>query len=302
MKALVIQGMQGLGDNLHQRAVIRHLSQTHEVWLETPWPQIYHDMPVRCVPRSSRLRTQDKNASRSLALYARTAPPGAVRARIWYTHDGIRKHGGFLAAMCAESGVPRGDFSLPVPQAWHDQAQVWLDRWRPDRPLMLYRPLVERTEWVGCQARNPDPTAYAALARSVRERFFCVSVADLHPGVEWTVSGPIGADVECHSGELPFEVLAALAARAGLVWCSPGFMLVLAQAVRAPMVGVFGGHEAPGFYDHGYAENLFIGRGCDCFSKSHACDKTIDIDAARARLESFLADQAQQAERTSVAA
>lgn len=297
---LRVEGMLGLGDNLHQRAVIRHLAQLHQVWLETPWPQVFHDLPVRCVPRVSRLRTQTKNARRS--QFASAPPSGGLRQRIWYTHDGIRKHGGFLAAMCAEAGVPKGDFSLPIPAVWHEQAQAWLDRWHPDRPLMLYRPLVERTEWVGCQARNPDPEAYAALARSVRDRFFCVSVADLAPRVEWTVSAPIGADVECHAGELPFEVLAALAARAGLVWCSPGFMLVLAQAVRAPLVGVFGGHEAPRFYDHGYSENLFIGRGCDCFSKSHSCDKSIDLDAASARLETFLEDQAQQAERHAVAA
>lgn len=299
---LRVEGMLGLGDNLHQRAVIRHLAQLHQVWLETPWPQVFHDLPVRCVPRVSRLRTQTKNARRSSGEFATRPPPGGRRKRIWYSHEGIRRHGGFLAAMCAESGVPKGDFSLPIPAAWHDQAQAWLDRWRPDRPLMLYRPLVERTEWVGCAARNPDPVAYAALARSMRERYFVVSVADLAPRVEWTVSAPIGADVECHAGELPFEVLAALAARAGLVWCSPGFMLVLAQAVRSPLVSVFGGHEAPRFYDHGFAENLFIGRGCECFSKSHACDKSIDLDAARARLETFLADQAKPAERQAVAA
>lgn len=299
---LRVEGMLGLGDNLHQRAVIRHLAQSHQVWLETPWPQVFHDLPVRCVPRVSRLRTQTKNALRSVGQFAARPPAGGRRQRIWYSHEGIRRHGGFLAAMCAESGVPKGDFSLPIPAAWHEQAQAWLDRWRPDRPLMLYRPLVERTEWVGCAARNPDPVAYAALARSMRERYFVVSVADLAPRVEWTVSAPIGADVECHAGELPFEVLAALAARAGLVWCSPGFMLVLAQAVRAPLVSVFGGHEAPRFYDHGFAENHFIGRGCECFSKSHACDKTIDLDAARARLETFLADQAKPAERQAVAA
>lgn len=299
---LQVEGMLGLGDNLHQRAVIRHLAQLHQVWLETPWPQVFHDLPVRCVPRVSRLRTQTKNARRSSGQFATRPPLGGRRQRIWYSHEGIRRHGGFLAAMCAEAGVPKGDFSLPIPAAWHEQAQAWLDRWRPDRPLMLYRPLVERTEWVGCAARNPDPVAYAALARSMRERYFVVSVADLAPRVEWTVSAPIGADVECHAGELSFEVLAALAARAGLVWCSPGFMLVLAQAVRAPLVSVFGGHEAPRFYDHGFAENLFIGRGCECFSKSHACDKTIDLDAARARLETFLADQAKPAERQALAA
>ena len=285
--------MHGLGDNLHQRAVVREFAKTREVWLETPWPQVYHDLPVRCLPLDSRLRTQRRNIERVQRLYAHEDQRPYKRVRLWYTHDGIRQAGGFLAAMCAESGVPNGDFSLPIPQAWHDMARAWIDEWRVDRPLMLYRPLVERREWIGCAARNPDAAAYVALAKSIRERFFVVSVADLEPNKEWAVSDPLGADVECHAGELRFEVLAALAARAALVWCSPGFALVLAQAVRAPMVAVFGGHEASRFYDHGFAENLFIGRGCDCFRKDHDCDKHIDVDAERERLEAFIANHAQ---------
>lgn len=298
---ILVEGMQGLGDNLHQRAVIRHLARTGSVWLKTPWPQVYHDLPVRCVPWQTRLRTQQKNEMRG-GFHANRLPAGRRPRRIWYSHEGIRKHGGFVAAMCAEANVPQGDFALPIPQAWHEQAQQWLDLWKPDRPLMLYRPLVERTEWVGCQARNPDPQAYVALTRGLRDRYFVVSIADLVPRVEWAVSPPVDADVVCHRGELPFEVLASLASRAGLVWCSPGFALILAQAVRAPLVAVFGGHESPRFYDHGYRENLFIGRGCECFSKSHDCDKTIDIEAASARLETFLADHAKPAERHTVAA
>lgn len=300
---LLISGMQGLGDNIHQRAVVRQLlGRFDAVWLETPWPALYHDLPVRLLRRTTVLRTQRANQSREAHRYEPLPPLGARRMRIWYEHDGIRRHGGFLAAMCAEAGLQRGDFSLPIPAAWVEKAQEWLDRWRPGKPLMLYRPLVERTEWVGCAARNPDARAYVELARFVAHRFFVVSVADLHDGVEWAVSDPIGAGVECHRGELDVETLAALASMAGLVWCSPGFMLALAQAVRAPIVAVFGGHESPKWYSHGFPENLFIGAGCECLSKSHACDKTINVDDALRRLEVFIGSESQPGKRCIVAA
>ena len=75
----------------------------------------------------------------------------------------------------------------------------------------------------------------------------------------------------------------------GLVYCSPGFMLVLAQAVGARLCAVIGGHESGRLYDHGQATDLFIQpeRPCECFSKAHACDKRIDIDAAKMRLQEF---------------
>ena len=65
---------------------------------------------------------------------------------------------------------------------------------------MVLRPLVERTEWRGCAARNPDPVAYAALYNSIRDRFFVVSLADLVPGVEEMVTD-LDADICLHKGE-----------------------------------------------------------------------------------------------------
>lgn len=294
MSDIVVQGMLGLGDNIHQRAVVRQLMERHRVWLETPWPSVYHDLVgdrLELLPVRTRLRTQAKNAVREAGQYTRRrTPAGAPRRRIWYTHDGIRRHGGFLRAMCAEAGVAPGDFSLPVPAEWRERAQRWIDRWRPDRPLMIYRPLVERTEWGGCSQRNPDHSAYAALARAVRDEFFVVSIADLLPGVEWMVGEDIEADVELHQGQLDFETIAGLMSMAGVVFCSPGFALVLAQAVGAPVVAVFGGHESARLYDHGAPTDHLISpvRPCECFNKSHRCDKFIDLDCAVPALRNFV--------------
>lgn len=288
---MLVEGMHGLGDSLHQRAVVRQLMQREEVWLQTPWPSVYHDLVgdrLKLVPLQSRLRTQAKNVKREAGRFVDGLPRGAVTHKVWYTPDEVKAYGGFLAAMCARSGVPKGDFSLPVPDAWKASAQ---SRINPHgKPILVYRPLVERTEWNGCAQRNPDAVAYVGLVQAIRDRFYIVSIADLEPGKEWVVSDSIGADVEFHRGELRFEEIAGLMAIANLVFCSPGFALVLAQAVGANLAAVIGGHESARLYDHGSATDLFIQpeRPCECFSKHHRCDKRIDIDRASARLLEFI--------------
>jgi ADP-heptose:LPS heptosyltransferase len=294
-RPLLVQGMLGLGDNIHQRAVVRRLMAQRPVWLETPWPSVYHDLVgdrLRLVARPSKLRTQEKNRLRQLEDFTGTPSHGLSTHRIWYSHDQIRSSGGFLAAMCRNSGFPAGNFSLPVPEAWRDKARAVLPREAQGKPLMIYRPLVDRTEWNGCMQRNPDVAAYADLADGVADQFFVISIADLELGKEWAVSRPVGADVEFHRGELDFESIAGLMSMAGLVFCSPGFALVLAQAVGAPLATVFGGHESARLYDHGASNNLFIQpmNPCECFSKTHRCDKRIDIEGAAARLRNFIED------------
>ena len=65
MKSLVVHGMHGMGDNLYQRAVIR---QVGPVFLHTPWPQLYADIPnVTCLKTGTRLRTQAKNESAAIS-------------------------------------------------------------------------------------------------------------------------------------------------------------------------------------------------------------------------------------------
>src|SRR4051812_17147760 len=65
--ALHVQGMHGMGDCLHQRAVLRQLMQRYTVTLETSWPSMYHDLiadGLVVTRRPVALRTQTKNATR----------------------------------------------------------------------------------------------------------------------------------------------------------------------------------------------------------------------------------------------
>lgn len=296
-RPIYIQGMSGLGDCIHQRAIVReYLVRGREVWLETPWPCVYHDLNVRLLPTATTLRTQVKNRDRERRAYSRTRPAGSVdKMRVAYPPQMVRDHGSVLAAMSAQVGVPVGDFRLPIPAAWRAKADAWLAKWKPTKPLMIYRPLVERTEWGGCAARNPDSGSYQTLASSISGDFFVVSVADLVPRKEWLADDIRQVvDVECHHGELDFETLAALTEMAALVFTSPGFAAVLGQAVGTPTVVVHGGYEDGTSFSAGAAltPTLAIApiNACNCFRHDHDCDKAIDMKAALYNLARFTLD------------
>lgn len=290
--AIHIEGMHGLGDNLHQRGVIRQLMDDYEVWLDSPWPCLYHDLDIHVRTKGTRLRTQAKNAEREQDKFDMlVVPRDAKQLRVSYPPSMVREHGSVYAAMSAQCGVPMGDFSLPVPAEWTDRADKLIKSWNTDKPILIYRPLVERKEWGGCHTRNPDIEAYHALIESVRERFFVVSVADLVPDVEWTVCKPIQADATFHAGELDIEILTGLVKRSALVFTSPGFALILAQSVGTPVVGVFGGYEDSSSFTPGekYAPCLWVDPivPCQCFSHTHKCKKAIDVPKWLPLLDEF---------------
>lgn len=296
-----VRGMHGLGDNIHERALIRQLLDRGDtVYLETPWPSVFHDLAetnrLFFVSKTTRLRTQAKNAQREASKFTRrTVPAGAKAIRVWYPPTAVRNARSVLRAMLIEAGADpaRSDFRMPIPDAWWSRtiASISYQAETSGKPILIYRPLVERTEW-DCKARNPDVSAYRQLIQSIAEYFFVVSIADVVPGKEWIVDPVKVADIEFHKGELTFEEIATLTKRAALVFCSPGFMVPLSQAIGTPAAVVFGGYERAYSFSAGAAFTPYLGiepiEPCDCFSHAHLCKKRIDLPAARDQLHEFI--------------
>jgi ADP-heptose:LPS heptosyltransferase len=201
--------------------------------------------------------------------------------------------------MAKQCGVAVGDFRLPIAPDWASKADALIEEWKPDRPLLITRPLLtidERRSPRSAQAkvaRNPDPTAYAELFAGIRERYFVVSIADAMPGHERIVA-PLAADVELHRGELDFETVAALTARAALAYCSPCFLTVLAQAVETPLVCVFGGFEGANSFAPGGRFSPWLPiestHACRCWNYACRHSKAIDVVAAAAQIDRFIRD------------
>lgn len=290
MAKVLLRAMHGFGDNIHQRAVIRELKRHGDtVAVETPWPQLCTDLADEIYLPERSLRTQVKNMRRAAAKPADPSQFDKVYKN-WYRSRDVRAVG-YVGAMFAELNLraSRPDFSFAVPGEWAGKARAAIGD-TGGKPVLVYRPLVSRTEWDGCDSRNPDAAAYARLFEIARKGYFVVSVADLVPGVEWITSRAVVADKEFHKGELDIETLCGLFSLASLVFCSPGFALPLAQSVGTHVVCVYGGRENSTFYRQ---DDKTLGvdtvRPCDCLSHTHACVKTIDVEKAARRVRVFAA-------------
>lgn len=297
MPRILVQGMHGLGDNLHQRAVLRQLMKGNEVWLESSWVAPYHDIiaeGLHVVRKPTSLRTQAGNAEREKDRFEPT-PAGRFdrTIEVWYRPDQVRRWGSVLGAICETTGtdIETADFRLPVPAVWIERARRAIGN--PLKPILVYRPLVERSEWNGCRARNPDADAYHKLFMGITSAFHVVSIADLLDGKEWLSGYPIEADQTFHKGELEFEALAGLFSLASLVWCSPGFAVILAQAVGTPVICTFGGYERAYSFSAGARFSPYLGvepiKPTDSFTHDNRHDKRIDIVEARQRISEFVA-------------
>lgn len=266
-----LRGMQGLGDNIYQRAAVRELGP---VLLETPWPQLYADLPdVQCLRVATRLRTQAKNAARGDLQWARPVPRMPRREQLGYRGQHVTMLQGILESV-GLGGLQSVTFDLPR----FNRIGIF-----NPAPYVVVRPCTVREEW-RADSRNPDP-AYVAQAAADMQRagYRVIVVADIKEGVEW-LDGPLPPhDVAYLHGELRLEELLMLVSGAEGVIGGVGWLLPAAIAYRVPMLLIYGGwghvNGPQVVLDdrldttrlvHAMPDNF-----CMCNDKTHACDRTI---------------------------
>jgi hypothetical protein len=299
---LDIVGLHGLGDCIHQRGPLRELIPHYDIQLSTSWPSVYHDFvgpEFKVVRGKTHLSSQNENQRREEQLFSEYTNrmiiyrAGQRKIEFAYNPSTAQRFGSPLACFCVNAGLEYGphiDFRLPVPDAWKLKAALML----PDhkKPLMIYRPLVERPrEWGGSTARNPSYDAYRDLFLSIRDSFFVVSVAYLKSNLEWIAGHPMRCDYHLDQGELDFPALAGLFKIADMVFTPPGFAIPLAQSVGTRVAAVFGGYENSKSFQPGAYFAPYLGidpiNPCNCFSHHHACKKQIDLPQAKDKLKAF---------------
>jgi hypothetical protein len=259
--------MRGLGDSIYARAFIKALPKP--VYLDTPWPEIYSDIPgVHFIRPQTTLRTQAKNIARHNSW---TMPPTHQPTRqIRYGAEGI------INGMMASFGIAPGAFDLPPLPPSPEQGKY-----------VVVRPATVRSEW-RADTRNPDPIYIAEAAVVAKMRGYrVISVADLQEGAEWMVGGLMPyADVRYHKGELPVEHLLSLVANASAVIGGIGWLVPAALAAKVPawiICGGQGGYNAPELITPKGQSNITFAvpdNFCRCRLKAHNCDKRIsDYDS-----------------------
>ena len=280
--ALLVHGMKGLGDNIFQRPFVRAACARHsEVFLETPWPELYEDLgQVRPIRTFTKLRTQGRNERSSAARWS-DAPRAAVKARFGYGSIELRTS---TILESLERGVPlnRGDrLALDLPASCQTPPAAVLAAVGP--MYAVVRPATVRREWSN-PARNPRPEYLVEAATALRAAGIpVVVVADLVPGEEELVGELPPHDLALLGGELPIRSLLGLVAGAAAVVGGVGWLVPAAMALRKPALIVIGGngmHNAPEKItdprlDLSRMTFARPTRLCMCEGKGHECTKRI---------------------------
>ncbi|QDX29571.1 glycosyltransferase family protein [Dickeya poaceiphila] len=278
MQKLYIDGMQGIGDNIFQRAFIKRLCQTREIYLKTSIPEFYSDLPnVNFIRSDTTLRTQRKNEQSSTIRYVQLPPVQMESRRIFYGNADLMRPGGIFSAArrvfgCEPDGFDLPKFALP---------DIGLPK---GRKIALIRPTTERSEWHH-KSRGPLNKNIDAAAKLLHRRgYFCVSVADTVPGAEWIPDLEPYADLKLHNGELKITELMALVNHADIVVTGPCLISQAALAYRTKMIFIGGGCGGSNHHSRitdasimDLSQCLFVypDNYCMCQEMKHNCDKRI---------------------------
>jgi hypothetical protein len=271
---LHVIGMQGLGDNIFQRPFIKALSREWDIYLETAWPELYSDLPVKFVNPQTRLRTQAKNAARSKVDWV-PKPHGCRQVRRNSYVNAFRGGRSIIAGMEESFGIELNavDFDLPpLPPSPIVSS----------KPIAFVRPITLRREWYNA-ARNPEPQYIADIVEALRTTHHIVAVADIEPGAEWLIGPPLRAHRDFVGGQLKMMDMLALLAASNIVIGGVGFIIPASIALKRHcfvVLGGNGGHNAPDKVLDRRLDCSRIGFAtpenfCRCTNMRHDCSKTI---------------------------
>lgn len=275
---LVITGMGGLGDGVYQRPFVAAQSAVRDVYITTPWPELYADLPrVRPLyPAAIGLRTQAKNMERQpeTVWFASQIPERYERARFFYRLREPRIT--ILQELERCIGLARKPFRFDLPDFGPSPVTA-------RKPVAFLRPVTTRKEWAN-NARAPRPEYVEQAAGVLRAAgYHVVAVADIAPPAEWLEGRMPVCDQYFVRGELSARQMLALIQHSAVVVGGVGFIVPVALAAGRPLVvigGGQGGHNAPERITDprlDLARTRFVmpERFCMCTDRAHRCPKEI---------------------------
>jgi hypothetical protein len=267
--------MWGLGDNIFSRPFVRAAAMQYQVYLETPWPELYEDLNVKFVLGKRLLRTQLKNIERQPRERWSQPPRQIKEIKIAYSD------------LAARSIIRAMEWRWAMLHIRFDPALFDLPDMGPsplisDRPIAVVRPVTVRSEWHNT-ARHPRPEYINALAASLMATHTVIAVADLAPGQEWLVGELPPAHRYFVGGELAVRELLALVRDADIVVGGVGWIVPAGLALKVKtfvVLGGQGGHNAPEKITDPRLDLSRLGFAipeafCKCTNMLHSCDKRI---------------------------
>lgn len=289
-----VNSMRGMGDNIFQRPYVATLCGLYDrVFIDTPWPHLYADMPSNLILVSpqTNLRTQAKNINVNSHMYVKDVPsPKAIcyrpRYRLGESRSIYREF---------DNRFPRLGFFFHM-----DPPELWANDlpFDPSEPFCLVRNTTTRREWFvpNRNCRN-EYLQYAALRYKKLTGHNIIEIADIDGNVE-TLDGEHiqAADIRLVKGELKHPGLIWAFKNAAAVISCTGFALPLAQMVKANALIIFGGFDLPQWFthkDHDCPQVLTLApdKPCGCHKKGHNCSLLISPKRLLSQVDSLVRNQ-----------
>jgi hypothetical protein len=277
-RSLFLRGPWGLGDSIYVRPFIAAQAAQREVYLETPWPELYTDVPVRLVRGARQLRTQMRNLARQQNTQWHRPPENAQTVALGY---GAQELVTSNVAAIMERKLPPIKAPPPV---WDlpDMGKCPFDT--GDAPLAIVRPVMRRVEWDN-EARNPYPEYIHEIAADLKRRGYAVVViCDIKHNYEWVDGGTLPPhNLALTRGELSVRQLLASVRDAAVVVGPVGWIVPAAVALQTRTFVVLGGNGGMNAPERLFDPRMDIKRigfatperFCLCTDMRHRCDKRI---------------------------
>lgn len=237
---MIIKTNQGIGDCLYLRPVLKWLPH-NDLYLMTPWPQLFHDIPkIKFIRYDTQLRTQRENVQRDDLKWCSQEEDIDIFLE-WYD----LRHYTIVGYYCQQilGYQPKWfDNSLPVPDAWFEQARQLIDDKNVDnKKICLIRPNTLRNEWL-CPARNPKTEYLQRFIDQNRDEFFFIGLANLADGKEFYDGVLKNVDWEITTG-VSLETVIGMFCLSSVIITSPSFWSALGLALNSNMLVIHGAHE-----------------------------------------------------------
>lgn len=257
-----IHSMKGLGDNIYQRAYVKALRDKGDIYIDTPWPELYSDLDINFIKPTTTLRTQQKNYSKFPDDFWSPEAPADQVIRFGYSSSVPVQ-----SSMAALSGVD-GVMDLPEKKPFFESG----------RPIALVRPVTIRKEWRN-EARNPLPEYILAASDALSDTHCVISIADIQDGEEWLES-PVKAEYRYESGELSVDQIISIVQSADVLVGGVGWIVPAAMAADKRALIVAGGNgmlNCPEKLSPGENKLTWAmpDHFCRCENFRHNCNKEI---------------------------
>ena len=285
----------GFGDNIYHIPFVHKLAQQGEVFIYTPFPEMFQMPNVYCYRPTTNLKLQLQNMEGN-GLYSHGHKPSGQRLRFNYG-EGLNDKLTIIQSF--EKVVPlNGEFFFEFTPKPSTKVDEILERVKASgKKLCVVRLPSVRKEWANAN-RNGKMEYFQLCINALKDRYYFVSVGDIGNAEEFDGVEPQGIDERRDRHNVNhFSIwdVMDLVNRSELVLSIQCNMIPICQILRKKAFIIYGGYipHAPlsdaRLYQIGYVEPEPF---CFCVNRirDHVCKKDMPEEKILSKLEQTITE------------